>query len=263
MITKKFNSISALTDWINNTPVNGYFKGHSLETSKENGKKWFGSKSYKEADKLLKYGWAEGAARVKTIMEARNFIGMGTRRKMYNSVVGYVPNVPNYLRGIPMNMINSRKVRAPQKVATIVYNCAVSSDVPASSIEVNAAKLFNVISGLESSGVRVELWIMNAVKSRDNTENWGCAVRVKTAGQPLNVLKSIYPLVHPSFLRRHMLAAMERGNLTRGEWSGYGRPENADRAGVYCAALRLPTDNVFSYSTLRDKTESEVLKMIK
>lgn len=89
-----------------------------------------------------------------------------------------------------------------------------------------AAKMFNVISSIEAAGIRVELHIACAVESHNSRERAGLTtiVKIKSADQPFNVLSMCYPVVHPSYLRRHMFAAWERANAREDrDWSAYGQ----------------------------------------
>ena len=283
-VIKKFDSLGALSFFIASTPVNGWFEKNGYNSSVDSSEAFTGSESFEAANNLMLQGWSEGAARVQKYMTS-GATATAPKRVIYNSVVGFTPNVPNYLSGNPLNMINQRRVKTPKKVVSIVYNCAAGFDIDASNLEKTAAALFNVISGLEASGVRVELWIINPgvnckigykkigkkripYAAKSGSEYFYMAVKIKSAGQPFNLLKMIYPVVHPSFLRRHGFAVQERAGLQGEsgglEWHGYGSIiTSKNESKTACAALRIPSDNVFSYYDLTGKTEAEISKMIK
>ena len=280
-VIKKFESLGALAAFVANTPVNGWFEKNGCNSSVDGSESFTGSESFEAANNMMLQGWSEGAARVQKYMNS-GAAATAPKRVVYNSVVGFAPNVPNYLSGNPLNMINQKRVKTPKKVVTIVYNCSVGCYVEASDIEKTAAALFNVISGLEASGVRVELWGVDfGVNTKvgfkksgkpyvikTGSEYFYLAVKIKSAGQPFNLLKMIYPVVHPSFWRRHGFAVKERAGLqgeNNGfEWYGYGSTVVSKTESVKaCQALRIPSDNVFSYYDLTGKTESEIAKMIK
>lgn len=263
-INKKFESLEALSSFIANTPVNGYFATLSITSlgSLDWDQKFTGSKSFEAANDLMLHGWHEGAARVQNYMTS-GVTGTANKRVIYNSVVGFAPNVPNYLAGNPLNMINQRRVKTPKKVVSIVYNCSVGYSVQSSDIEKTASTLFNVISGLEASGVRVELWAVDFTRSSRESEYINTAVKVKSAGQPFNLLKMVYPMVHTSFLRRHIFAVQERSGLTENTWGTYGKTTPKEMFSNCCKQLGIPSDNVFNYYDLAGKTESQIAKMIK
>ncbi|MDE6649155.1 MAG: hypothetical protein K2K45_04425 [Muribaculaceae bacterium] len=259
-INLKFKSLGALSSYIANNSACGFFSDQVLASEMTNNVKFYGSKNFEAANNMMLQGWSEGAARVQKYMNA-GATATAPKRVIYNSVVGFAPNVPNYLSGNPLNMINQKRVKTPKKVVSIVYNCAVGYDIKAANIEKAAAALFNVVSGLEASGVRVELWCANFSYKDDEQINF--ALKIKSAGQPFNLLKMIYPIVHPSFNRRHCFAVTERAGVEN-DWGEYGQILlSVDKSIKACQALRIPSDNVFSYYDLTGKTESEIAKMIK
>lgn len=248
-----------MLDYIDNNPASGFFANQVLG-SVFGSEDFTGTKTIDDANNLLINGYHDGAARVKKHMGKPDI--SGGRRVLYNSVVGFAPNVPAYIQGSPLSMINARKTRAPQRVVTICYNSAVGICVSAAQIEEAAAKLFNIVAGLEASGCRVDLWVLLLCKKHN--EDINAALKIKSSSQPLNLLKMIYPVIHPSFLRRHGLALIERAGVIGDAWGNYGSPV-MDRAESVAKVKKMgiDTDNVFSYYDICDKTEKEIAQMIK
>lgn len=266
IVSKKFESLGIMSAFIANNAPCGYWarlEASELGSNSPAGRGCDqGTDSLEAANELMIHGWQDGAARVKAAMiQAAG--ASSSRPRCYNSVVGFAPNVPNYIMGHPLNMINKKRARVPARVVDIVYNCAVDSKVEAKRVEAAAAKLFNVVAGLEASGVRVNLWVMMASDGRK--ECCSIAVKIKTASQPFNLLKMVYPVVHPSFLRRQCLAVMERVGLSKsGRWGFYGAPISDNKTQKECAvAAGIKSDNIFSYYTISGKTEKQIAEMIK
>lgn len=67
--------------------------------------------------------------------------------------------------------------------------------------------LANVIRDIELSGTRVELHIIGG--SELNQEFQIMDIKVKDSGESLNMYKLAYPLINPSFLRRHIFRVTE------------------------------------------------------
>lgn len=262
---RKFDSLAALSAFVESTPANGYFAGRELSSEREESPrkrdKFFGTKDYAAANELMLHGWQAGAERVRAVMTA-TATATNERPRLFSSVVGYAPNVGRCLTGHPLNMYNRKRVKVPARVVDIVYNCSVDHSIPAADLERAAAKLFNVVTSLERGGVRVNLWVTGC--SRNKTEDYSAfAVKIKTASQPFNLLKMCYPVVHPSFFRRHLFAVVERANLP-GEWRGYGFAiDGQKKLKELAAAAGIVTDNIYSYYRLKDMTESEIIKSIK
>lgn len=265
-LSKKFESLTEFSAWLNATPACGYFKKYNFEKSRAESDyrtEFTGTKSYQAADSLLLGGWHDGAARVKAAM-VKSTSATSDRARMTCSVVGFAPNVARYVQGHPLNMYNKKRVKVSARVVDIVYNCAVSASVPAGNIELAAAKLFNVVAGLERGGVRVNLWVMAA--DTCNGQNASLAVRVKSANQPFNMLKMVYPCVHPSFIRRHVFAFIERAGVTgkKGTCSGYGRVvTDKEEVSKIVANFGISDKNIFDYYQLSGMSEREIADAIK
>lgn len=262
---KKFNSLAELAAFVDGNAPNGYYANRrrlsSVETeSPRRRNKFYGTESYAAANDMMLHGWREGAERINAYMTQAP-AAVSDRPRNYNAVVGFAPNVPNYIAGVPLNMINCKRVRVPARVVDIIYNCAVSHSVSPQAIEAAAAKLFNVIAGLERGGVRVNLWVMEV--SYGAPEYHAAAVKIKTASQPFNLLKMVYPIVHPSFLRRHMFAVKERMKLSESAgWAGYGSPA-PKKTSELAASMDIKTANVFSYYSISQKSEKDLAAMIR
>lgn len=256
---KKFESLTALSAFIESTPANGYFKNHELK-SIDGSEGFTGTKDYAAADEFLLHGWQAGAERVRAIMTA-TATATAERPRLFNSVVGYAPNIGRCLSGHPLNMYNKKRVRVPARVVDIVYNCGVAGSVDASDIEETAAKLFNVIASLEWGGIRVNLWAVNCARNSEHNYYY-FATKIKTASQPFNLLKMCYPVVHPSFLRRHYFAVIERAALP-GNWYGYGCVISLEKQKELTAAAGISTNNIFDYYRLKDMTEENIINSIK
>lgn len=266
--SKKFNSLHEFSQFIeNNTPA-GFFAGWDSErlASGLTGRKYSkekGTKDFATANKLMLNGWKEGAERVQKFM-SESIQATAAKSQTRRGPVGFAPCVPAYIQGHPCNMYNKKRVRVPARVVTIFYNCAVDWRVDAQRIEKAAAALFNVITGFEAAGVRVELWVGEMSRDKTNTEIAAFAVKVKTASQPFNLLKMIYPIVHPSFLRRHAFAWLERAGVdSDNAWGAYGYCLPKEKQAAAVASLGVKTNNVIDFYMIDGKSEKEITAMIK
>lgn len=258
---KKFLSIEDLTAFIAGTKPNGFFARKKRLASIDGTARFTGTEDFAEATGLLSLGWKDGADRVKSIMVQAPAVASDRPRKFY-SVVGFAPCVGRCLIGHPKSMINKKRVRVPSRVVDIVYNCAADCSITTNQMETAAAKLFNVIAGLEHSGMQVNLWTTNMIT--DGRDCCTTFLKIKEAGQPFNLLKMVYPIVHPSFLRRHIFAVIERSNLNAsGKWEYYGRPIKDDaKSKALTAAAGVKSDNIFDYYKIHDLTEKEICDLI-
>lgn len=252
----KFDSLTALSRFIHETPPKGYFKNETLASTYTSDRRTQFTKTanFEEAEKLMAGGYLEGAKRVQTYM--LKTAGNGIKNTLYNDIIGFAPNVPNYLAGIPTNMLNRKKTKAKKNIIRIFINSTVDYTIEAEQIEQAAARLFNVIVGIEKSGCRVELY--SGWLAEVKAEQINAAVCIKPATTPLNINSVAYAVVHPSFFRRHGLAVIERSGV-RCKWSNYGYviTNESDQRNAL-KQLHLENSVLLNYYTLNKKTEAEI-----
>lgn len=262
-VSRKFESLCDFSKWLESAPVgNGFTPDFYGSNAAAGAGCDQGTENFQAADALMRDGWDAGAADVKKIMFDR-CDGYESVRRLALSVVGVVPCIPAYMANSPKNMIAIRRRNVPRPVVTICYNCAAACDVTAEEMTTAAAKLLNVVRGLESGGVGVELWAVSAVN--DNCGRaCALAVKIKNSSEPFNVLNMSYPLIHPSMLRRHGIAYIERAGGVKSDWRNYGRPiSSVDSTRAALVPLGLDNADIFCYYNICDKSESEIAAMIK
>lgn len=260
----KFESLREFAKWIENTPVHASFKDHC--TSQETGYwrlNFTGTETYEAANELMLNGWDFGAKEVEKIMLERATEFEHASRLMLD-YTGALPCVSAYLSGSPANMIAIKKRPIRKPVITICYSSVASYDVSADQIKFNAAKLLNVIRGLESCGCGVNLYVGSFVQSTKHCcYKYAHVSKIKDSKEPFNVLNMTYPLVHPSFLRRHTLAFCERSGLNRSEFKSYGRGiSDRDEMINITIELGLKKPVCIRYSDLEHNSESGITELI-
>lgn len=153
------------------------------------------------ANNLLLRGDIDNAMKIKAEGDIIDATLKGGKPSIETAVVGCVPNVPNYLRSVPKNMM--RVITKPKKVHVIrIY---VDSNIPftfeARELAIAGAKIANVIAATERAGVRVELYVGNILIDNIGKKYVGFQLKVKDADAPLNLLNVAFPLIHPAFFR--------------------------------------------------------------
>ena len=260
VIFNKFDSVEQFSNWLQVTPQTAQGKGfnNSNEIS-DYWTKFTGTESFDKAQNLLKCGDKVNADKIAATIRRIKAQGKGneTRNKLYNSPCGFMPIVPKVLAGDPQNMLAIRKERYNStKVLNIAYNVAVDCTRTTEDLIETAAKVANVIASLEKNGYRVNLYAHSC--GRDLKYNYySLLVKIKDSGKYLDTLRIAYPLVNPSFYRRHIFGYMERlkgFNLNR----TYGKivPEEDCKECLPINACYL------SYYLCSGKTEEEIAKYI-
>lgn len=202
VIEEHFESINQLLNVIDSRPNNSEMR--SQHSSKEGDKSFTGTKNWNEAVELFQYGYKDVLDEIKSGI-AKNVKCNVTeqRRHIRNGVVGYAPNVPNAIQGLPNSMIYTEKQPQKVKAVTIYYapteNCGTGVKVFIKS----GIAMLSAINILEMSGVRVNLNIVffNGTNMGD-TEGTLVNVKVKDFREHMDIQKLCFPVVHPSMFRR-------------------------------------------------------------
>lgn len=260
VIFNKFNSVEEFSNWLQVTPqtANGKKFDASNEVSKYN-TEFTGTESFDVAQNLMKYGDKVNADKIAATIRKIKAQGKGneTRNKLYNSPCGFLPIVPKVLAGDPQNMLAIKKqTYKSTKVLNIAYNVAVSCSITTDDMIKTAAKVANVIASLEKNGYRVNLYAYAC--GRDLKDNYySLLVKIKDSGKYLDTLRIAYPLVNPSFYRRHVFGYMER---LKGFYLNRSYGKIVDEEG--CKECLPINASYLSYYFCSGKTEQEIAKYI-
>ena len=147
-----------------------------------------------------------------------------TKVRSRADVAGYSPIVANAVMGLPKSMINSYRTPVKNKIVDIYINHSVGAFMDAETIEFRGAYILSYIDHLEQNGYRVNLFAGAVSYSADNDEYSGFYVKIKSSSQPMNILKTAFYVVHPSFLRRIYFRILENeSRLKNKTYSGYGQ----------------------------------------
>lgn len=227
---RKFDSVSSYSRYLLSRETNTLFCSRRSLCSQDDDYDFSGTHSYNEAEDTLKKGDQKHLSLIKKELVKCKIKSKGVCIKTisYASFVGSMPHIPNYIAGVPKTMIAKKRtvVKSP-KVVTILYNPSVSCRITTSQVIKASIKVMNLISEVESKGVRVNLYVSNFGKSSKSSryEIAGAIVRVKAAEEYTNLLKLVYPMVNPSMHRRHFLRFIETAEIKDKSWiSGYGYP---------------------------------------
>lgn len=253
-----FNSLQEMSEWINKTHRTK--RGEECKESVNESADYYefsSTKTFDEADNLMKFGDDENAKKIQAAAANINATpATSERNRLYNSPCGFLPIVPRVLAGVPENMLNIKKEEyRSTKVINVVYNTAVGYKVSAEEIVKTSANVASAINTLEKGGYRVNLYVANFVYMRSTPV---CvAVKIKDAGQYFDGLRVAYPLVNPSFVRRHIFALHERvkGIYLTGSYGAIMDDSDAEKY--------VPKDMKYlSFYQCKGKNVKDILKLI-
>jgi len=223
-----FESFNSVADFI--ATIDGRQEKDNWGTfySREEGSRWTGTESYEEATKLALYGDKESASKVtkslKKIQAASTNSEERAQAKVRRSVVGSRPCVPAAVQGHPLSMYRRNTIKVKKPVVTVYYSVSLSGGESAERLATAGAKMAQAIQTVERSGVRVNLYAGNT--SCTSSQSVGTFVRIKDSAKDFDLMRMAYPLVNPSFFRRHWFRWVEtKQELITSQWKGgYGRP---------------------------------------
>lgn len=233
------------------------------------------TKSYTAADALLIGGMSAEVTRALTPAPAA-FRGTRTRRRNVNGVCGGVVNVGRALTGAPDCWAQRRKVQTCARVVNIIVNTGVHCGVSAAEITAAQKTVLEYIAALEARGIRCNIyaaticadkWQARERNAGVSKKYFGFAVKIKDAGERLNVTKVAYPLTHPAFQRRHAFAWLETvpgGAHFSDNRAGqmYGYATTPDRAEMQELLPQIPNAVYIHTEAVYDRDADQIKRYI-
>ena len=256
---EKFESISEFQRAINTRKVDRFYKNRM--SSENNGKEFTGTESYEEAENLLLCGDKSIAAQLVECNGKR--MNETKKNTIYNSPVGFVPNIPNYLSGRPDNMFAVKtQTYKSCKVLNVCVNAITKCIVESEDILAFNKRLLNVVYTLEKRGYRLNLYV-GATLYFECTNNVGaCFIKVKDSGKLLNVTNVAYPLCNVSFARRHIFRWIETARKTFSRSYGCIAPRVESEKAIKQLFNRTKNISLIITSDMLNYSESEIMNVI-
>ena len=224
---QQFEGTGALHLYLTTTPRRKEVWGERTVVDNDNYMKKWAKCTIEEGLELLDKGDKKAAAKIKAEGEILAEANSGARLNIVPAVVGCLPCVPNFLRGVPTSML--KVVNTPREMPVIdIFVCvSVYDGINTKKVAEKAAMLANVITATEISGVRVNLWAVSGML-HDNGNRYGFIVSIKDADAPLNLLNIAFALTNMGFSRTLSLLYLEQVCEERD--GGYGIPLSAKAA---------------------------------
>ena len=256
---EKFESISDFQRAINTREVHEFYK--DILSSEKATKTFAGTESYEEAEKLLSYGDKSISAKLVECNGKR--MNETKKSTIYNSPIGFVPNVPNYLSGRPDNMFSVKtQTYKSCKVLNVCVNSAVSFDVTTKDIIAFNQKLLNVVYTLEKRGYRLNMYVGVVAEFSKSSNIGACFIKVKDSGKLMNVTNVAYPLCNASFLRRHFFKWVETNGKTFSRSYGCIAPRVESEKAIKKLFNRTNNISLIITSDMLNYSESEIMNVI-
>lgn len=243
-------------------------------SSETTGASFTGTNSYDEAIDLLKFGYKDPIPRIKEELANNKLITSKIFRSLprvmpRNKVIGFAPNVPNALLGLPESMISIEKETHKRKTMSVIYSFGAPWFVDSEELIKAGMALVTAINIAEISGVqtKLQLGFMPATENVDR-EIVFPTVKIKDFGERFNLQKICFPMIHTSMFRRIGFKYLETCPFCEEDYSGgYGTVR-----GVIHKLREIEPDkntyifepeqiiNDFNYSVEKILKEMDVLK---
>lgn len=255
-IIKVYNSTLEMAKGLRMAEVQPPFKKISLHSA-HGSEAFTGTCGYDEADNLLIRGDKKSLSTLKTCAPKATAKRKGGdfKPRIQNDIYGFVPNVANYLAGVPNDMVNVKMVRVPNtKVLNIGYIVCASCGVSAKDMAKAGAKLLSYIQAIEAKGLRVNLYVISGGYTSNQTAVM--MVKVKDSGHYINPAKIAYPVINPSMHRRHGFRFLETAEGVDSSFvSGYGRPLETKHVEEVIKDLKVKFNLLFSMPEMDAKMQ--------
>lgn len=194
-----------------------------------------GTTGVESARDLLVNGWDKPTAEIARITErVREQVGEVVTPiiQFYNGAVGTRLDVGLWTAGDPNCFYTffEEEGRRNERFVRILVDNAFSSGVQADDIVTRGASVIALCDALNLQGYSTEVWCAVSVGDSMNSgsDKFYTVVPVQTAGQPWDVRSAIFPLSHPSFLRRLHFGVVEGSGANAvkkfGSGNCYGYP---------------------------------------
>lgn len=200
---KRFENINSLVSYLDNAKVSSTWRRMRESSQETRNAGWYGYYTYEESRDKLLHGDKELQQRLRGSEKLdMNIPCTGTRKQMCTGVVGFMPHVPNFLAGVPNNMIFVREKQVKQKTITIVYNIACRGNSSGEEVTCISARIMSAIMSVERQGYRCNLFVASSQTERHSRQRCGFVVKIKDSGQHIDTLKMALPMISPAMNRR-------------------------------------------------------------
>lgn len=256
-----FSSLAELIRYIDGLPGYSGPRAAGWSTSEPT---WRGTASMSDAIKLANDGWKTGVEQSKEILEIIHADNAEQKQSVYGVAGGRV-NVGKMLSGNPLHM--KRKAKQPAKrVITLLVDIAMIATITAETAILKAACIAAIVDLLEMKQYSCDI-IAVASTADVNTDAAAShtTVRIKSAGEALNINDLVFALGHPSMQRRFHFA-LKSHDLLHSIWRGMGTTviafDETEPNEFYIPCMSPEMQKRITGKTLLERANS-MIKMIK
>lgn len=202
VVEHSFDSLSEYCDYLEEGVFNPKITSRTSMDSNRND--WSGSASYAESMQLCLYGdYSDKFGVLLKLKDELDTKLTEKRRKsrQVDSVVGYIPHVPNFIKGFPLQMITTEFTEVQESnYITIYFNVSQLQTYTQEQFYHKGVLCLSLIEHLETLGYHVTLNLLAA--SHCNNQMVLTYFNLKRENQRLDLRNLFFPMTNVSFLRR-------------------------------------------------------------
>lgn len=212
-----FESLTEFSNTLKKANENRSFDGKILH-SKDGSFEFTGTENFDEAQTYLQKGYKHGQNELEKVKGTVKVSAVVEKKKSLLNVAGFAPCVPAAIQGKPKTMYYTKKERTAAPVVRLYYDRRIPGCVSQETITRGGANVVELVKYLEAHGMRVELYACHVTRSswQRFSKKRACIVRIKAAAAALNLQLISYPIIHASYVRRHIFRWMETSKITVG-----------------------------------------------
>jgi len=170
---------------------------------------WNGDLTYNQALRFAEFGWPDAPQLGRIVVP--NVHDLIQDQTCFYDVCGEVLDVPAYISGsTPDCWINYEDEPKTSNVIRLAVEIGGLGDVSADSMKNRGEAIIAMINSLELAGHSIELNIVRCFsESRYGDADYTFLIRVKDAGQVMDIQRVQFMLGHPAFYRRCLFGLSE------------------------------------------------------
>lgn len=210
---ESFESVREFTKICTTRKPNKAFFGYNLASERHGRASFYGTSSFDAANKIMAKGYKEGCKNLMQCKEGIQINNDAPKSKIFKSYAGFAPCVPAVLMGMPKTMYYRKKVITKMPVVNLYYDCGVNCGVSTDTMTLGGKNIYALCNYLDSHNIRVNLFAFVGVHI-SGLKNAFLTIKIKDASMPINPQLIAYPVIHPSFFRRHIFKWIETSEGT-------------------------------------------------
>ena len=244
---ERYNTINAFLSTIEARERTGKADTNVKESVRS---RFHGVSNYEEALDLYKNGLPDVCNRLKAakarIKNAKTSgVGQVNKRVKRNYYVGYAPDIGRAVIGMPKDMRQIKRVNAPVKTISLIYNNSTNCDTSAADIMRSGEAVFTLAYALEAAGYKVNIDLL-VYAATGQKEAALCLVNLKEYKQSFDMLKLSFPLCHPAAFRVFGFRWLETCPTLQNFWFGNGHQiQKTDTIRDYLRQTGFNADNKY------------------